>query len=269
MARTTRCLLAGLCLLVPASLNTQTPSQSGAVEITQGAAPMSVDRIPIVAGAIPVKEAVSEADEEDACIRCHKEEVDSFARSKMAHSMRPPMHEPDGTVRTPQATLRMHSNRDGTWQSLESNGSIETYRVNNVIGSGTHASGYLVSLASHLFQSPVAFYRRQAAYGLAPGYETRNFSRRVFLPYRSKLLCDSKVICRIRVLSSVSKLPRFHAGWGLLQRFLRSHARLMHGNIGILLEAVPISLAVHELPKFGLKARTTNPCIPRVLFVCD
>lgn len=89
MARTTRCLLAGLCLLVPASLNTQTPSQSGAVEITQGAAaaPMSVDRIPIVAGAIPVKEAVSEADEGDACIRCHKEQVDGFARSKMAYSM--------------------------------------------------------------------------------------------------------------------------------------------------------------------------------------
>ena len=68
----------------------------------------------------------------------------------------------------------MYSNRDGTWQTLESHGNTETYRVNYVIGSGTHASGYLVSLASHLFQSPVAYYRRQVAYGLAPGYETES-----------------------------------------------------------------------------------------------
>ena len=109
MARTIRCLLAGLCLLVPAGLNTQAPPKSGAVELR----------------AIPVKEAVSEADEGDACIRCHKEEVNGFARSKMAHSMRLPTHEPEGIVRTPQATLRMYSNQDGTWQTLESHG---TYR---------------------------------------------------------------------------------------------------------------------------------------------
>ncbi|HEY2472338.1 MAG TPA: hypothetical protein VGI45_31415 [Terracidiphilus sp.] len=60
------------------------------------------------------------------------------------------------------------------WQTLESHGHTETYHVNFVIGSGTHASGYIVSLANHLFQSPVAYYRRQTAYGLAPGYETES-----------------------------------------------------------------------------------------------
>src|SRR5579862_5770862 len=120
MARTIRCLLAGLCLLVPAGLNTQAPPKSGAFELR----------------AIPVKEAVSEADEGVVCIRCHKEEVNGFARSKMAYSMRIPTHEPEGIVRTPQGTLRMYSNRDGTWQTLESHGNSETYRVNYVIGSG-------------------------------------------------------------------------------------------------------------------------------------
>jgi hypothetical protein len=40
---------------------------------------MMVKRTPIVAGAV----AVREADEEDACVDCHKEEVNGFARSKM------------------------------------------------------------------------------------------------------------------------------------------------------------------------------------------
>lgn len=122
------------------------------------------------------------ADEGEACIRCHREEVDGFRRSKMAHSMRLPGNEPEGTVRAPQATLRMDSNRDGTWETLASHGESEHYRVGYVIGSGTHASGYIVSLANHLFQSPVAYYPRRAAYGLAPGYETEtdpDFTRSV------------------------------------------------------------------------------------------
>ena len=112
--------------------------------------------------------------DEDACVRCHKEETNAFARSKMAQSMRLASQEPTGVVHTPEATLRMYSNQDGAWQTLESHGRTETYRVEYVIGSGTHAAGYIVSLANHLFQSPVAYYPRKAAYGLAPGYETES-----------------------------------------------------------------------------------------------
>jgi Cytochrome c554 and c-prime len=109
--------------------------------------------------------------EADACVRCHREQVNGFARSKMSHSMRLPANEPEGTVTAPQATLRMYSNKDGTWQALETSGHTETYRIDYVIGSGTHATGYIISLANHLFQSPVAYYPRRTAYGLAPGYE--------------------------------------------------------------------------------------------------
>jgi hypothetical protein len=133
---------------------------------------------PVVKAAAQVKES----DDEDACVYCHKDAVEGFARSKMARSMRLPAQEPEGVVRTPEASFRMYSNRDGTWQALESHGVTETYHVDYVIGSGTHASGYIVSLSNHLFQSPVAYYRRKSAYGLAPGYESEtdpDFTRAV------------------------------------------------------------------------------------------
>ncbi len=125
-----------------------------------------------VHAAAAMRADVPEQDEASMCGDCHAGEVKGFDRSKMAHSMRLPEREPVGIVRTPEATLRTYSNADGTWQTLESQGHKATYRVEYIIGSGTHASGYLVSFSNHLFQSPVAFYRRKSAYGLAPGYET-------------------------------------------------------------------------------------------------
>jgi len=125
-------------------------------------------RTPLVEGAGVSPSVVNS---EERCAECHKDEVDGFLRSKMAHSMRLPANEPQGAVRTSDTNLRMFSNQDGNWQTLESHGHSETYRVEYVIGSGAHASGYIVSLANHLFQSPVAYYQRRKAYGLAPGYE--------------------------------------------------------------------------------------------------
>jgi hypothetical protein len=118
-----------------------------------------------------VAPAVSQDPIENKCQHCHASEVEGFARSKMSHSMRLPGQEPQGVVQIPGTTIKMQSDPAGVWQSLESHGSTDRFRVAYVIGSGTHASGYIVSLNSHLFQSPVAYYRRRAAYGLAPGYE--------------------------------------------------------------------------------------------------
>lgn len=139
------------------------------------AASMLVMGVSLVANAAASHGAeIRKTGEEQACVHCHEQEVKGFARSKMAHSMRLPAHEPEGIVLAPQATLRMSSNREATVQTLESHGSIQEYRVSYVIGSGTHASGFIVSLGDHEFQSPVAYYRRKAAYGLAPGYETES-----------------------------------------------------------------------------------------------
>ena len=65
----------------------------------------------------------------------------------------------------------MHSTPDGYSQRLQDGSEVDEYRVNYVVGSGNHASGYLVDLGGHLFQSPVDFYRSRNAYDLAPGFE--------------------------------------------------------------------------------------------------
>ena len=54
---------------------------------------------------------------------------------------------------------------------METAGEASNFHIDYVIGSGNHASGYLVYIAGHLFQSPVAFYRSRNSYDLAPGYE--------------------------------------------------------------------------------------------------
>jgi hypothetical protein len=109
--------------------------------------------------------------DQNQCSKCHAEEVDGFSRSKMAHSMRVGGQEPDGVVTASGATITMHSDKQGSWQTLTSHGSTTTYHIDYVIGSGTHASGYIMDLGNHLFQSPVAYYLNRSAYGLAPGYE--------------------------------------------------------------------------------------------------
>jgi photosynthetic reaction center cytochrome c subunit len=105
------------------------------------------------------------------CQVCHASEVEGYARSAMAHSLRRAGEGPEGAVSTSDAKITMFSTPDGYWQRLESAGNKTTYRVDYVIGSGNHANGYLVNLSGHLFQSPVAFYKSRNSYDLAPGYE--------------------------------------------------------------------------------------------------
>jgi photosynthetic reaction center cytochrome c subunit len=105
------------------------------------------------------------------CQFCHSAEVEGYSRSAMAHSLRRAGQEPDGTVETRDSKITMHSTPGGYWQRLQSGSDVSEYRVDYVVGSGNHASGYLVDLGGHLFQSPVAYYRSRHAYDLAPGYE--------------------------------------------------------------------------------------------------
>ena len=107
------------------------------------------------------------------CGRCHRAEVAGFALSAMSHSMRVGGNEPNGEVELPGAKLSISSSSTGSWQRLESDGHTIQYHVDYVVGSGKHASGYLVSISSHLFQSPIAYYRSRHGYDLAPGYEGR------------------------------------------------------------------------------------------------
>jgi photosynthetic reaction center cytochrome c subunit len=105
------------------------------------------------------------------CAFCHPAEVEGYARSAMAHSLRRAGEEPEGSVSAGGSTITMHSSSNGYWQRWENSGDTTEYRADYVVGSGIHASGYLVDIGGHLFQSPVAFYKSRQAYGLAPGYE--------------------------------------------------------------------------------------------------
>jgi photosynthetic reaction center cytochrome c subunit len=143
------------------------------------------------------------------CQFCHAAEVEGYARSAMAHSLRRAGQEPDGTVETPDTKITMYSLPTGYWQRLQSGEDVTNYRVDYVIGSGNHASGYLLDLAGHLFQSPVAYYKSRQAYDLAPGYEelpNPDFTRPVA---EGCLFCHSGTALHISGTSNWYRAPVF------------------------------------------------------------
>lgn len=105
------------------------------------------------------------------CVVCHSSEVNGYASSAMAHSLRRAGPEPNGTVEAHGTKVTMHSSADGSWQRWENGSDRNEYHIRYVVGSGNHASGYFVVIGGHLFQSPVAFYKSRQSYDLAPGYE--------------------------------------------------------------------------------------------------
>jgi tetratricopeptide (TPR) repeat protein len=145
------------------------------------------------------------------CLFCHAAEVEGYRRSAMAHSLRRAGQEPEGTVTTPEAKITMDLSPAGYWQRLQSGGDITNYRIDYVIGSGNHASGYLLDLAGHLFQSPVAYYTSRHAYDLAPGYEglaNPDFTRPVA---EGCLFCHSGTALHISGTSNQYRSPPFSA----------------------------------------------------------
>ena len=151
----------------------------------------------------------------ERCAGCHSAEVEGYARSAMAHSLRRAAQEPAGTVTTPDSTITMSSSPKGSWQRLQTGrgatGSVTNYRVDYVIGSGNHASGYLVNIAGHLFQSPVAFYKSRNAYDLAPGYEKTqdpDFTRPIA---EGCVFCHAGTELHIRGTDNQYRSPAFSA----------------------------------------------------------
>jgi len=75
------------------------------------------------------------------CVVCHASEVEGYSRSAMAHSLRRAGREPDGSVSAHGTTVTIRSSPTGYWQRWENGGDKSDYRIDYVIGSGTHASG--------------------------------------------------------------------------------------------------------------------------------
>jgi photosynthetic reaction center cytochrome c subunit len=129
----------------------------------------------------------------------------------MAHSLRRPRQEPDGTVTANGSKITMYSTAAGFWQRWENGGDQSEYRIDWVVGSGNHASGYLVDIGGHLFQSPVAYYKSRQAYDLAPGYENQpdpDFTR----PVREEcVLCHSGTALHVSDTLNEYRSPVFPA----------------------------------------------------------
>jgi tetratricopeptide (TPR) repeat protein len=91
----------------------------------------------------------------------------------MARSLGPPGNEPGGVFTASASNTRFTIRRDnkGLWQRMDRGGEVSEYRVAYAIGSGKHATGFLVLIGGHLFQSPICYYTERQAYGLAPGFE--------------------------------------------------------------------------------------------------
>jgi photosynthetic reaction center cytochrome c subunit len=159
----------------------------------------------------PAEQIVSDPAGSSRCQFCHSSQVEGYARSAMAHSLRRAGQEPEGTVNAPDAKITMDASQTGYWQRLQSGGDVTNYRVDYVIGSGAHASGYLLDLAGHLFQSPVAYYSSRHAYDLAPGYEgmtNPDFTRPIA---EGCLYCHAGSALHIPGTSNLYRSPAFSA----------------------------------------------------------
>ena len=127
------------------------------------------------------------------CATCHPDKVEGYSRSAMAHSLRRPSREPGGSFEHSLSGTKftLYSNAKGFWQRMERGGEVSEYRVDYVIGSGNHASGYLVRMGDHLFQSPICYYPRVKHYDMAPGYEENRTPDFVRAVTEECLLCHS------------------------------------------------------------------------------
>jgi hypothetical protein len=118
------------------------------------------------------------------CASCHPKEVEGYAQTAMAHSMGAAGPQPEGSFEHSFSGTRfsIRNTASGVLQTLERPGESQTLRVEYVIGSGSHAFGYLAELGDHLFQSPIAYYTNRKQWDVAPGYEQSSkpdFSRPV------------------------------------------------------------------------------------------
>jgi hypothetical protein len=109
-------------------------------------------------------------------VACHPKEVAGYARSAMARSLSPVSSatiSPAGTFRHAFSNTRftIKAGPSIITQSFERPLESAEQNVAFVIGSGSHAFGYLIQIGDHLFQSPLSYYTSRHSWDVAPGYE--------------------------------------------------------------------------------------------------
>lgn len=107
------------------------------------------------------------------CASCHPKEVAGYEKTAMAHSLSRTSAQPGGSFTHALSGSEFHIRSDakGMTQTLEREGVTGTFRAEYVIGSGSHAFGFLVNVNGYLFQSPISLYTKRRIWDMAPGYE--------------------------------------------------------------------------------------------------
>src|SRR5579863_783347 len=120
-------------------------------------------------GSLLLSSFISLGDSVNRCAACHPQEVEGYSRSAMARSLRRAGKEPEGSfVHSVSGTkFTIYSKPDGLWQRMERDGDVSDYHVKYAVGSGNHATGYLVRVGDHLFQSPICYYTKLKRYDMA------------------------------------------------------------------------------------------------------
>lgn len=118
--------------------------------------------------------AAAPAAEQHPCAACHRKEVEGYQKTGMGRSLHKVARQPSGSfthaVSGSEFTIR--STPKGMTHTIEREDAGGTFPVDYVIGSGNHATGYLIKVGGYLFQSPVSYYTQRGVWDMAPGYET-------------------------------------------------------------------------------------------------
>ena len=118
----------------------------------------------------------------DSCASCHPKEVEGYAKTGMAKSIRRPAEVIQASFnhRRSGSKFTVRGNGNGMTQRIERGGLSAEYAVDFIIGSGNAAWGALVTVGDHVFQSPMTYYSKRGVWDMAPGmegYRHPDFSR--------------------------------------------------------------------------------------------
>ncbi|HEX4228214.1 MAG TPA: hypothetical protein VHZ07_06060 [Bryobacteraceae bacterium] len=119
------------------------------------------------------------------CYGCHTEIYRSFIKTDMGRSLHLASDldqsalPAEASVSLPSSgrTLRVFHDADGWHQSeSEPNVFVDEHKLSYAVGAGSNGFTFLINRGNRLFQAPLSFYSKTAAWELSPGYEFADYA---------------------------------------------------------------------------------------------
>lgn len=114
---------------------------------------------------------------EKACVDCHVDVAEAWAKTKMGHSLTPYTGQGHAPFRTPATVVHpltglTYLQNNGKFIERAAPGVEISATPKYVVGSGTHAHSYFWGEADRLYQLPLTWFTARNAWDLSPGYES-------------------------------------------------------------------------------------------------